>query len=654
MRETTAAPAGGRRRQAVRCSVFLGSLLLGGCASAAHADPRYALGEIAVSGGNPINQDGIIYQRQFDSECRMQPPSRPFSPVSAYLGANLVLKLTVIACPLGSPPPSTTCEVGTGGGKGTVSFTGWTADLPVPLPLLTGIDRLQLSCTVQQSPAEQFRTELYMTWRKSLLFSGTPRVKWYQKACAWGANLDATKTEAEVMESLLNGLYEYGQRHWRYGYGTGSPCLFCAGPGSPCQCPCSWSNLVEDDPCNFGDCFVFSAVLQNMAGLMGLLASLPNQIEGAHNLGFLTRPSFRAIDPAFPGNAKCDPREVPCSYLFPTHGVSSLHDVVYDATFGRSYPEPSAREPSALIAQNVTEPVGQDRVLERNVACFTGLGYGGWPFYIERPLLPDCAIDATSPVRFTRADAKVKPVSLHGDERPEVLGVFLEVEAEAAGTYFVGGSLYAEGEPVSHRPLDMIQLPTLERVVARTRGPHTVRLLFSGEKVLASAKERFTLHAWLASAKGRVETREIALPQVPFGELAQLGERPVRFYQTVNVVVDSEVRKNTALHLKVPIVVREAGEILLQGALSSSARTIATAGWSGHLPRGEHTLEQTLELDSGPELTKQALQKEKYEITLALQWGDPPTPVDWCRLRFAGALQLRDAACRGTSSANEP
>jgi hypothetical protein len=606
--------------------LLLGGLLLSTSSAAAQNPPRYALGEVAVTGANPIGTgNGILFRRQFDSECGLQPPASPFSPLSVPLGADALLQLTVISCPAGSPPVAVECRAQVGDDKSSVSFAGEKADLPVPLPGRTGIYDLRLSCTVGTPPAERFETELYMTWREALPWSTIPpRAKWYERACTWGAGFDARATEAQVLEKMLEGLYAYGPRHWRYGYASSSagafcdgPCLFCkADAPCRCRCPCPWPNLLADNPaCDFGDCFTFAAILQNLAGLMGVPVGPTLQIpEKKDQPGFMTRPSFDSLDPAFPGNVDCGGRGLPCTYLFPVHALIELHGVFYDPTFGRSFDRLSD-----LIAQRVIWLSGKNEVLETSVACFTGMGYGGWQFYVERPRLEDCVLDLTSPVKFTSAPVEVEAVTLEGEEQPVVLGVTLEVEARSAGSYFIGASLESEGRLVTQRPLASIQVRSIETFHAGAPGRQTVSLLFSGEEVRRHGRAPLTLHAWLASEKGLVESREIPLSQLPPEQFDMLGERPASFAGEP-VVVQGE---GGVFLLEVPVFVRVTGEVLLQAALSSSGMTLGISGWAGRLSRGEHVLR--IELKP----RRIVANSGELKIKLALQWGEPPTPVDW-------------------------
>jgi len=199
-----------------------------------------------------------------------------------------------------------------------------------------------------------------------------------------------------------------------------------------------------------------------------------------------------------------------------------------------------------------------------------------------------------------------------------VLGVTVEVEALTAGTYFVGASLHSEGRLVAQRPLESIQVRTIETFVAETPGRHAVRLLFSGEKVRRNGRAPLTLHAWLASEKGLVEAREIPLLQLPPEQFDTLGERPARFDGQPDVQGEGAV-----FNLEVTVLVKEPGEVLLQAGLSSSGKTLAISGWNGRLSRGKQVL--LIKLDPRGRIANPGESK----INLTLQWGEPPTPVDW-------------------------
>ena len=283
---------------------------------------RYALGEIVASGGNRIgNASGVLFLQTFNPECQLSARHPRARPVSGFLGGDVRLLLKVIACPAAEPPPTAQCRVAVGGAEQSVSFTGWETDLSLPLPTRTGIFPLSLACTFQGQKAESFETLLYMTWpaaQPSTIMGNEVPVDWYQRACSWGADLDTRATESEVLKALLAGLYRYGQEHWRYGYGLpAKACEFCFGgeKADTCSCRCDWWRLVdEQDPCKSGDCFKFTAVLQNIAALMGLV--ITQKTESGPSLGFSTRPRLRSLDPAFKGNLACGSRHSPCSVSF--------------------------------------------------------------------------------------------------------------------------------------------------------------------------------------------------------------------------------------------------------------------------------------------------------------------------------------------------
>lgn len=598
---------------------------------------QYALGEIDVRGGNRIGDpSGIVFQRTFDPECLSSPQDPRLQSLSGFLDGDLRLLLQVISCPEGAPPPSAECRIDVAGLVRRVSFQGWTASLDVPLPAQTGIFPLRLACTFQDQPPETLETLLYMTWGAALPPVPTDLpvpASWYWRACSWGEGLGAQATEQEVVETLLAHLYQYGQTHWRYGYGLpGLSCRFCFARQSmpECECACDWTNLIdEESSCQSGDCFVFSAVLQNMAAMMGVVMK-QGVDSGVKGLGLTTQPWLRSLDPEFPGNLDCGPRELPCSYLFPRHSFGELDGLKYDATFGAVY-----RSLAGLVDQNIEKELGgRNLLLERSVACYQGLGYGGWRFYDELPGAGRCPIDRDGPAELPSGPVQSEAVSTRGDSRPEVIGVSLEVELRRAGSYRVGGALYRRGRAVSTAPSSLRQFDSPEVTVSGEPGRYRVRLLFSAEEIVrAEITDPLTLHAWLAGEQGVIDTREAEVPPLPPAELRALGEQPARFDRFLDVA--SRLVNGSTLRIQVPVDVRETGDVILQAQLSCRGRAISVGAASAALPRGEHVL--ALEI---PTAAARHKPEGQCVVIFALHWGNPSTPVDWLEV---GVGRLRDS-----------
>src|SRR5262249_9900048 len=219
----------------------------------------------------------------------------------------------------------------------------------------------------------------------------------------------AKASEEEVLRQLLDGLYRFGQRHWRYGFcrvvSADGSCTFgstvvsprdfrlkCDRAADPPICWCPARTLIEGDPTfNFGDCFKFSDTLQLVAGTTGLIVG-QSEIEGETGLGFGTRPELRSLDPAFAGNLRCGYRpKLPCAYVFGNHSLVFLDPLFFDSTFGRVYQSDS--EP---IAASVIAGEG-DVQFPSFWACLRPGDYGTFPFYQEAP---SCKRDPSRPATF--------------------------------------------------------------------------------------------------------------------------------------------------------------------------------------------------------------------------------------------------------------
>ena len=217
-------------------------------------------------------------------------------------------------------------------------------------------------------------------------------------------------------------------------------------------------------------------------------------------------------------------------------------------------------------------------------------------------------------------------VSTRGDDRPEVIGVSLAVEIRRAGSYRVGGGLYAGSIPVSVQSEDLTQFASPEVVVSGKPGRYRVRLLFSGEDLVrARITGPLTLRVWLASERGLIDTREAEVPPLPPDQLRTLGERPAVFNRPLEV---TSKQRGTSVLLKIPVQVREDGDVNVLSRLSCRGKTLAIKSTGMRLTRGEHIFE--LEY---PEILLKELQHERSCLaTFNLSWGYPPDPVDWLEI----------------------
>jgi len=156
----------------------------------------------------------------------------------------------------------------------------------------------------QANDTQLFRT-CYVTYNKSIVASPAaadqPKRDWLRRACSWATG---ATTELQTVARTRNGFYNFaGQAspaprvtNVRYGYRFADN---SCGAGSKA----SWDQLVDTTlNCNYSDCFIFSDVLKNMSGVLGLAGFTDSTITGSSGMGFLTvRASFSR--PQFSG--KC-------------------------------------------------------------------------------------------------------------------------------------------------------------------------------------------------------------------------------------------------------------------------------------------------------------------------------------------------------------
>lgn len=391
-------------------------LLLAGAIPARAEPGQYAISRIKVLNGNPIRGfvGNEILPRSFGPECQLAPLI--VAPLSTALGASTALEVEIISCPAGLPPPRVSCRLKVGEIGSEVSCQAWKQVLPLVLPDRTGIFPVALDCSFDGQDGDKVDTKLYLTYQRptsTVNIVQPPQEGWYETACSWAEGLDATSTQADVLQRILSAMYRYGQHNWRYGYcqvqgDKRDRCVFgatnlearnliCNPFSKPEICKCPWSELiVKDGPCNFANCFTFSDVLTYLSGVMGVGGLGEISPKGALNRGFATQPWLRSFDPAFPGNLACGSRDLPCSYVFDVHSLLLFGNLFYDATFGQTY-----HKVEDLIAGSVLQKEPGGLVFRDFLACAQkGPGYGQWPIYQERPRSAVCMPAAEGAATF--------------------------------------------------------------------------------------------------------------------------------------------------------------------------------------------------------------------------------------------------------------
>ena len=595
-----------------------------GCAAAQPAS--YSIRRLVVEGGSPMHgvDGGVIFERHPEEDCRL-PAILKVKPLAAALGDGVSLHVEIGACPESAPPPpSVECRLGIGDQVFPARIEGGRGTIPVPVPAHVMNHTFNLQCDFPGGD-EELSTAFYVTYARPLEVVSPPREDWYLLACDVGAGLTAERTESEALDLILRGLYDVGQRLWRYGYCTmqlgARGCHFGAtsvpriSPSlnilSPTLATCKWSALVENAPlCNFTDCFGFSRIFQYIAATMGIGGLENQEVKGNRGKGFGTQGWLRSLDPAALGNLECGERSLQCAFLFSVHDLRRRDGLSYDSTFGRIY-----HDMGELVAANILSVQGSYIViLDRANACFVqGQPYGAFSPLREIPkAMFGCPLATGRPggPAAALAGATVTLESIAGDARPELVRADLTLEVREPGSYTVTGILSTEAGEAIARPSYEATAVWSQAEVAGP-GTHEVSLFFSGEDLADEGDAGpYRLHVALTSQEGIVAELHQDLP--PFVKPG-LGERAARLGE-----ISLHPGQDGVLRVEVPVKVRDAGLFDVEARLSSGDRTLVYRGLRRELPEGPHRL--TIDFP-GEKVTG------IYAVTVNLHLLDPVTQV---------------------------
>jgi hypothetical protein len=592
------------------------------------------IGRVTVRGGHTVRgvEDGVIFTSRFGLGCKVW--TTPLRPIAASLKSSVALDLEIVGCP-GAIPVGSRCRSKVRGFPYSPWFevSNGRVTLPLALPPLTGVYLAEIHCEAGRELLP-LTTTLYLTYAKPRPIIQPAEEVWFERACTWGNGFDVSAKEADVVEKILNNLYFFGQRNWRYGLcslqgstctfgGTKTPSddLYCVPDGGFCKA--HWFQMVEGDwQRNFSDCYVMTDILQYITATMGIGGMVDRQVFGYHEKGFMTRAVARAFDPAFAGNVSCGRRAEPCSYTFWNHDLRKWGNRIYDPTFGSLY-----RKPQDVYGQSVVG--GSDSLLffEETTACIGKVGYGLWFFYREIPHAPgDCLVTDDSLASFAAPPQALESVDING---ATVLAANVQVQIETGGSYVVSGQLFnANGtQLISARPVYNIQSTASRAIVAGPPGLYTARLLFSAEDVTRGHHPGgFTLQAQLLDSVSGVNLDSLGafLPPLSPDLIAKVGERSARFLEHVSPISPNWVTEPSGaavLEVSLPVQIRTPGFFATDARLWQGDETIAYGG-----ERIELSLE-TAEVTLRFELGERKLPAGRYGLSVSLHHVDPPAPV---------------------------
>ncbi len=616
----------------------------------------HAVSSVRVtSGGSPVRgvEGGAIYAPELDDDC--YPTERP--PIRAFAGnlsQPVTLGVTISECdsplsarpdpplpdlPAPAPPdgelrvdcswtldPFTadhpSCLPVQGSEQaGTASWTGHTGEISLPAMTETGSYKLTLTCTAGGLPSvPPVAGDFYVTYAEPLAVFSPPEPDWYSKATCWGGGLTAAASEQDVLEAILKGLYHYGEHNWFYGYayqgendGEYSFPISTNGAGTrtveytitdpslrpkcTSKCKCYWQGLVaESSPCNFGDCYVYSDVLQAISGVMGVGGLRYVAITGAAGAGFLTHRTA-SLDPKFPASVGCIDDDENCfPYFFSSHSLRGRDDLFYDSTFQGIYRSPD--EPIALSKKHSKDKLVT--FLDSDYTLYSlGSQYGTWAFYDTLPETFELAMVQVSEfLRFT-GDVTIKPSDVDSDGIYEYLVAEVGVEIVVPGSYLIHGLLAKENGQgsghrmpdgltvVAHQPSYWASQPTTA-LVSGAPGPRTATLYLSGQEIFQSGEDGpYRFYALTHGndyrlSRAAVETQ--AYNHREFGELEMAIDEGTEIRHADgdgDGVFDH-------LELEVPVTVRAETGWAVGARLAKHGSTIGYAGMRRRTPAGSY------------------------------------------------------------------
>ncbi len=549
-----------------------------------------------------------VYEQSFDAGCNLSAVvddynEYPFSgPARKFFGlftGTARLEATLENCPCRALPESEVVvewQIGGTSLSGVDSWTGSEGDINLTMPQEVGAYDVELAFKVDGKSLPTIHRKLFVTRRAPLTWWWRPpRLGWYEKATSWASG---KKDEDEILEALVEGLYAFGRTNWQY---------VDIGPRDPNFC--DWKKLVQDQIiCKRANCYRFSDVLQNMAGVLGVGGLSPRVPRGSEREGFLTN-AAPSLDPAFPGSAKELGTTTYDRYYFTSHSLRKKSSSYYDATFGKTYS--SANE---FITANLTGNTGidPDGFFEQTVEGWNLYDQGGssfytWPDYAykEPPRRAPLPAWATPAGRIGGALAGTTDIEFTGnvafdlldddlDGFAEALTADVEVQLNAAGEYVIRGRLVSAGQLVANRPAWESMSP-VRATLDEISGTYSVSLVFSGEQIYRSGEDGPYDLELVGIADDGSASATLATPAY---DRTLFGEVGAAITGVAETAVDADADGDfDYVEVTVDLDARLAGDFRLQGALDKDGQTVVDAGAGASLPA--RVSQVTLRFDGG-------------------------------------------------------
>lgn len=531
--------------------------------------PKLAL-DLEVLSGNPVRVDSgasritQIQQQRFDANCNLTTTSTglpadieqyPFSgPARSFIffTGSAKLKAKIRTCPEGSlttPAVTADWEVAGTTRKGQLNWSGLDGEVEYQMPEKVGAYDATLKLTLDNGQTIDATRRLYVTRRppRSLAnASGEPILNYYKQGTAWAAG---ESDEDPIVTKVRRGLYAYGGTRWKYGYvdlGNGNSGW------------CSWDQLMANPiTCNFSDCYVFSDVLENISGTLGVGGFDDVPVYGSHSQDFLTS-AAPSIDPNFPGSARPVGGGGYDRYVFSSHSLRERSGVYHDSTFNKGY----GGERDFIVA-NFTGSFNNDLIgtyFETDegprLYLLPGNSYrtwGNWAYLLNPPrpaLRGPLAAGQGSMVRTAAGvPARIDGLNFVGvsqwqtpdtnvDGRFDALVAQVDLDIVQAGAYVVAGQLLAsDGRVVATRPNFQSSQSTSAQVLGAP-GRRTIALRFSGEQIRRASIDGPWRLVLFANGDGQPGGR--AEFQTPGYSPSQFGETLARVSSLTATPLDTD------------------------------------------------------------------------------------------------------------------
>ena len=624
--------------------------------------PKLGLDLEVVAGNAVASNSGTaitkIQEQTFDANCNVTTPIGPIEqyPFSgpALTGAggagSAKLKATIKACPEGSlKPPEVTADWAVDGTaqKGTLNWSGLVGTVELNMPAAVGTYTATLKLKLDNGQDVSATRRVFVTRKAPLVVD--PRINWYEKGTQWASG---QTDENPIVSKVVSGLYGYGNANWRYAYRFGA------------AVKCDWNELMNDPiSCNYSDCYVFSDVLDNIAGTLGVGSLAPITLEGTHRRGFLTTGS-PSLDPAFRGSARPLGSAVYDRYDFSSHSLRLRDGVYYDSTFNGRY-----AIPTIFIAANYNGGTGVNvngryKTSDEGPHAFRrpGSSYDSWGKYDYLLTVPA----APTPVGFVMAANKAAGKStgkavpgslisfagvagyrtpdLDNNRRFEAVEVDLLVDIVTAGNYILFGELQtATGQLVANRP-DFSSMLQSSAEIGGAPGRRTVTLRFSGEQIRQSRIDGpYNLLIYANSDTEDAGSTTFATPALRW---VDFGELRAQLRSLLATPVDADVSgKFETLHLTSEVEVANAGPYQMSAGVMGRGSDLILKSRLINLVAGVQTV--TLDLPAGG-IARSGIDGP-YDVSLRLA-TPTGTSVDGTTVPLVGYLASQFEAVVGVNS----